>query len=366
MAIFLAEEAASRKSGPPDEAAVPALLEAAANGSVQEAERVLDAHPGIINARGGRGHGTALHAAAVGGHLAVAELLLQRGADPTIRDVGDYATALHWAAERGSLPLVKLLVEAGADVIGYGDLHDWTVLGWAMSWKTRPELARYLLEQGAEHTLFTAIALGDLNAIRALATPESINKPLVVFERGLRPLHMAVLRNQPEAATLLLQLGADPQIPDLDGLTPLDYAALRQWKELSQLMIDAGAELRLPAAVALGRSDVVRRALAADPDAFRPTGRWGNLIVRASGFATADVINALLDHGASVGVRVDGRTPLHVAAWDDNVDAIQALVAHGAPLDARDDEHGGTPLGFAEHNGNHAAAAMLRELGAVH
>lgn len=71
-------------------------------------------------------------------------------------------------------------------------------------------------------------------------------------------------------------------------------------------------------------------------------------------------------------VRVDskpfgtkGYTPLHEAAWGGNVDAIEALVRHGAALDATDGTYGSTPLGWAEYNRKPAAAERLRALGAA-
>jgi ankyrin repeat protein len=49
--------------------------------------------------------------------------LLERGADPNIRDEGDSAFPIHFAAERGDLAVVKLLVEHGADPIGAETAH---------------------------------------------------------------------------------------------------------------------------------------------------------------------------------------------------------------------------------------------------
>jgi len=55
-----------------------------------------------------------LHSAAAGGHTAIAELLLENGADPNLRQEAGYV-ALHSAAMNGNLALVELLLRNGAD-----------------------------------------------------------------------------------------------------------------------------------------------------------------------------------------------------------------------------------------------------------
>ena len=68
--------------------------------------------------------------------------LLDRGADPNIRDEGDNAFPIHFAAERGDLPIVKLLIEHGADPIGAGTGHELDVLGWAVCFDVRDRTRR--------------------------------------------------------------------------------------------------------------------------------------------------------------------------------------------------------------------------------
>ena len=95
-------------------------------------------------------------------------LLVRAGADPNARDTGDNASPLHAAAGGGHLETVRILLDAGADVHGHGDVHEAEVIGWASS-LVRPEDVRMhvlplLLERGARHHIFSAIATGDPHA----------------------------------------------------------------------------------------------------------------------------------------------------------------------------------------------------------
>jgi hypothetical protein len=58
--------------------------------------------------------------------------------------------------------------------------------------------------------------------------------------------------------------------------------------------------------------------------------------------------------------KTDGRTPLHEAAWDGDLERIVALLAAGADPTVTDDVHGGTPADWAEHAYQEEAAALLR------
>lgn len=353
------------------------LFEAAAKGDVDRVKTVLDAHPDLVNERGEApgsfGHRTALHYGVE--HAAVVKLLLERGADPNIRDDGDNAMPLHFAAEHQALEVIRLLVEHGADTVGENTMHELDVLGWAVAWdyiEGRKEVADYLLAHGARYSIFSAVALGAVEAIRDIAArhPEEIDRPMDATNHRRRPLHLAIKKQQRVALEVLLDLGADMEARDRAGLTPLDQAALAGLPDYAQLLIDRGARLELPAAVALGRAADIERLLAADPDCVKPGGRWGTLIVRAAERAPAHVIETLLRLGASpnavdeVETAVDrskGITPLHWAAFRGNADAVRVLLAHGANPASREGRHGATPLGWAEYANQEATQRLLAD-----
>jgi ankyrin repeat protein len=360
------------------DSAVRTLIKAAASGDLSSVAKALDEHPDSVNVLGGDNREfqqfktTALHKAAEGGHLAVVELLLNRGADPDIRDEGDNATALHFAAELGSLPIVKLLIERGADVNGFGDLHGWDVIGWAtLHDHVHQEVANYLLNNGAQHNIFTAVAMGDIDAIRKLAevSRDVMDKPMAIWEGRGRPLHLAVRKKRPSALSVLLDLGADIDGSDMDGLTALDHAALDGDVECVEVLLARHARINLPAAFALRRRDLTEAILRENPDVLKPGQRWCALIFDR-GALSGEVIEELIARGASVDLRMDSShfgtkafTPLHSAAWTGNLEAIRVLVKHGAELQARDGTYKATPAEWADHAGRKEAAELLRSLG---
>src|SRR5262249_30226384 len=108
------------------------FVEACRAGDVEAVEQMLAADSGLARAREAHGS-TGLHAAAARGHVDAARLLLQHGADPNARDVGDNASPLHFAAGGGHTETVRALLDAGADVHGHGDVHEADVIGWTTS-----------------------------------------------------------------------------------------------------------------------------------------------------------------------------------------------------------------------------------------
>ena len=358
------------------------LLIAAGRGDTIAVAEILDAHPSLLNQRGtlpgNTGMRTALHFGV--GHEAIVKLLLDRGADPNVRDDGDNAYPIHFAAERGDLPVVTLLIEHGADPIGAGTGHELEVLGWAVcfDYATHTEVASYLLAHGARHTLLSAVAMGDTDAIRSLArSGADLNQRMDRTNHRRTPVHLAIVKKQPAALATLIELGADVNLEDAVGLTALDQAALNDETEMTRLLIDAGAVITLPAAIVLGREEEIQRLVREDPELMSTTDnrRWARLLVHASGRASARVMETLLRtvmrHRAGLSIvnmaddrdtAVDGAagyTPLHAAAFHGNAAVVRILLRHGANPRARDEKYCATPAGWAAYAGHTATGNLI-------
>src|SRR5262245_23720169 len=148
-----------------------AVFAACSSGDAAALRALLDADPELVRTRHPHGF-VPLHAAIA--HPECVRLLLGRGADPDARDAGDNASPLHLAAAHGVLESVRALLDAGADVHGRGDAHQGDVIGWAVGDRRNLDngVVALLLERGARHHVFSAIALDDPELVRRVVAED--------------------------------------------------------------------------------------------------------------------------------------------------------------------------------------------------
>jgi ankyrin repeat protein len=362
-----------RRIHPPEvQRTIDAILDAAEHGRTDELRQRLDAHPDLIDARGGNFQKqTALHKAAWGNHAGCVRLLLERGADVRVRDYGDNAYALHFAAEAADLAIVRMLVEAGSDVVGAGDDHRLGVLGWATSLRhLREDVAEYLLAHGAKLDLWSAIALDRADEVRNFVArePSLLSARMSRNEHHRTPLHHAAARNRPKMLRLLLDLGADANATDATGATPLTTASQEDADPaIITMLLGAGAKLDFVAAINLKRYDLAETMLVDDPSRIGPDGRDTIALHLSASRKDAESVRWLIAHGVDVNAKRVlwdcNHTALHITAEHGDVDIARMLLDAGGDPGIRDDKYGATALGWAEYCEQEDVARLIREKG---
>jgi ankyrin repeat protein len=242
---------------------------------------------------------------------------------------------MHIAGGAGNIAALELLCRFGANVNGIA--HGVPPLVYMMQWTTNPAGPRWLLEHGADPNLRWGT-------------------------EGEAPLHVAARRWNLTMVELLLQHGADPVLRRADGLTPHSLAELSGRHDIGSLLLAHGAtdELspleRFVASCARGDgvgADDLLRADPTLPEQLRPAHH--RLLDDAAERGDAPVLETMLARGFdAASTDKDKVTALHRAAMAGRVDAVQVLLANGAPVDARDGMFDATPLLWAVEGRAHA------------
>ena len=263
---------------------------------------------------------------------------------------GGRPVPIQLAAERGDTKVIEILLRHGADPNhGTDSYGGWTALHLAAHWG-HMEAARLLQEGGGMVDLHAACLLDDVNAVRAILAedPGAASRPGL---GGEPPLHVVV---SAETAGILLDNGAPLDTADGDGNTPLGAALSRgeRCRRLAEYLIDRGAPVDPCQLAVLGRTDQLSRLCRTDAGTVAYEGKIGVHAVVGTPLHAAvqhgrdETVRMLLGCGADANARADsGQTPLHLC-----VDAgiAKMLVDAGADPGATDDEHGTTPLVWAE------------------
>lgn len=233
----------------------------------------------------------------------------------------------------------------------------------------RDTVVELLVEHGARYDIFTASYLGDLDAMRELldGTPELANAydPACDVARITSLLH-AALSGQVEVARLLLERGASV---GANSVRLIRAAANEGHAELTDLLLEYGAD---PSSLGPGAwvlyPAIAEKLLARGADVNRSTGRpWIALCCTGnSGHKeNAALARALLRCGADVSARYGDRTALHCAAKAGFANVVEALIGHGADVNALTDR-GETPLDVLETAGRSVDVEPVRRLLTAH
>eukprot|EP00051_Salpingoeca_urceolata_P018264 m.255300 g.255300 ORF g.255300 m.255300 type:complete len:379 (+) comp19159_c0_seq9:78-1214(+) len=271
---------------------------------------------------------TPLNWAVFNGRFPTAKYLVERGGANVNKQSADGRTALHVACSKGNAEIIQWLCEQeGADV-NVGNFAGETPLYHAL-YSRQASTALYLLEHGADASALTVHGFSVLHMAASRGMSEVLARLLqdgkadsnIRAAQGMTPLHCAAISGRTTAIEVLVQEGkADPSMEDDKGNTP--FALAVDQPETGLRLVQLGC---------LRGSDEGAPALHRACEA-----RGG-----------AAIVEALCVAGVNPNVLHDGQAPLHVAAFNNNVDTCKVLLQQGADPTLHDDD-GEDALFYAE------------------
>jgi ankyrin repeat protein len=277
----------------------------------------------------------------VRGDVAMARLLLERGANPTDGE------SLYHAAQHDHRDCLALLVQFGADVshgpAKYGNtpLHflanhtpDNPITNKAVSGM------QWLLEHGADP--------------RVVSLAGRAGNP----QAGETPLHRAAaVGHDAGVLRMLVTHGAPLDAPRDDGATAFQLATRAGASASAEYLAEAGADTtlsdvdRLMAACLHGDAGAARAIVAHDATVLQRLGQSAHdAMARAMIQGATDRLSLMLSLGWPLTTESEwGGTPLHWAAWNGLPAMARLLLEHGAPVNVRDSRYGSSPIAWCAH-----------------
>ena len=364
-------------------------------------------------------------------------------ASPELVHAADRSTnrPIHWAVMTRQLDLIDELLARGADIDAqrYDGARpiqlangDYGYRGWrdvpADVQITPRQVLEHLRAHGAYVDICTASYIGDLERVRELLAedPSRANRPgayVTYYACSGTPLRNAAAAGHMDVVRLLLEHGADPNLPE-EHIAPRGHAlysaVFHDHREIARLLLEHGAypnvEVEssadtLTIAHARGNREMIELlascgaarkphllgytgdvetaaavfaanpALADDPHALANAAREGKeayvrLVLRYApelpkrlgpdaGGKTRAITELLFAHGMDPNrASWMGVTPLHHFAEYGDLENAALYIEHGADVGARDANFRSTPLAWAARGGQKDMVELLLARGA--
>jgi ankyrin repeat protein len=279
----------------------------------------------------------AVHEVALAG---LAEKLAEMlAADPSLIDAKgmDARTPLHCA---GTVAVAALLLERGARIDARDEDHDSTPAQWLI--RESPAVAQFLLERGAKADIFLAAALGDIALVETLVNDD---RGCLAHRIG-KPPEFPPVGYQGRGGSILqwtLHFNSYPhQIALMKGHKAMFDFLYAASDTTTRLLVNCVLARRAEAeTIAKEHREIVPGLADVDRELVAKYCWETN--------TNYDSVKLMLDLGFPIAQpeRSHGYTPLHNAAWAGSGDLVELLITRGHPVDIRDPGHHSTPLGWA-------------------
>jgi hypothetical protein len=302
--------------------AVPDIHEAAAAGQTARVEEILALNPGSVNHRDLQG-ATPLHYAAAGGQVALANLLLAKGAGLSIQAPGlDNATPAHFAADFDDPQVASQLAQT---IVGNGaDVHAKKADG-----TTPLDIARRR-GNGALEAFLIRKAGGDCytGRYRGVTRDDTYGIPQAWVNEFVTFSHFdldKVKHLHGQCPDLLMTRSTWDEIG-------VEAAAHMGREDIAHFFLDNGSPLSLCTATMLGLTGEAKKILAEDGNRVRERGAhdFPLLWYTVFGQEHADLAELLITAGADPHAGMMGHTTLDLARKKGHNQVIEVLRKHGA------------------------------------
>jgi ankyrin repeat protein len=248
---------------------------------------------------------------------------------------GDGKRPLHFAR---TIEIARFLIEHGAEIDARDDDHDSTPAQHLIG--DRPEVAGFLVAQGARSDLLLAAALGDVALVRRHLDADPGAVAMRVDQDWFAMIDTAANGGHIYQWTLGFHASA------------FDIARRRGRADVLAVLLERAGPLdRLLDALWCGDDARAEAILMADPQlvAHAPS-RALHQVADAARNNNLPAVKAMLRCGFPVAARSQhGATPLHWAAFHGNPEMMEEVFRCDPPLDARDRQYDGTAMGWLIH-----------------